>query len=234
MATPVLAELRAAMADYQRRMLTCTERMLEVRQGRLAAAARGLPRPADVLALAAQRFDLAAGRLGAALEKNTSAHERELVRTLARFTPALLERPAGLKQQRLTEVAARFAGAARRGPERIARHARLPALGERLGLAVERRLTRASERLAQLDKLRLSLDPNRPLALGFALVHRADGAIARSGAALAPGEAVTLRFADSRRGAVIDGTPQARADAPRPAPKAKPAAARSPAQGDLF
>ncbi len=232
MATPVLGELRAMVADYQRRMLNCTTRLMEDRRNRLSAAARGLPRPADVLALATQRFDLAAGRLGAALEKNTSAHERELVRTTARFGPGLLERPRRLKAERLQTLATRFASAARRGPERIAQHARLPALGARLSAAAERRLKGARDQLTQLDKLRLSLDPNRPLSLGFALVHRADGSIARSGAALQSGEPVTLEFADTRRGAVIDG-----AAAPAPS-AAKPVQTRprppTSQQGDLF
>jgi exodeoxyribonuclease VII large subunit len=225
-ATPVLAELRAAVADYQRRLISGAERTLELRRNRLSAAARGLPRPADILALASQRFDLAAGRLGAALEKNTSAHERELVRTLSRFNPGLLERPRALKTQRLAEVGVRFAAAARRGPERAAQNARLPLLGQRLSSALARRLTRAADQLGQLDKLRLSLDPARPLKLGFALVRGPDGAIVRSAAALKSGDAVTLQFADDKRGAVIDG-------APAPARPARPAATK-PQQGDLF
>ena len=232
-ATPVLAELRAAVADYQRRLISSAERALEFRRSRLNAAARGLPRPADILALASQRFDLAAGRLGAALEKNTSAHERELVRTLSRFNPALLERPRALKGQRLAEVSIRFAAAARRGPERAALNARLPALGERLSLAFQRRLTRASEQLTQLDKLRLSLSPERPLKLGFALVQRADGSIVREGAALKPGETVALKFADSIRGAVIDGAPSPPAPARPGKPAASPIAPKAQ-QGDLF
>jgi exodeoxyribonuclease VII large subunit len=236
MATPILGELKATVADDQGRMTRCVTRMLEDRRNQLSAAARGLPRPADVLALATQRFDLAAGRLGAALEKNTSAHERQLVRTTARFGPALLERPQRLKAERLHALSQRFGAAARRGPERTREHARLPALGERLRSAFGRRLERAHERLTQLDKLRLSLDPNRPLSLGFALVRRADGGIARSGAALQPGEAVMLEFADARRGAVIEGTPLCE---PKPAPApAKAAAVRaksaSAQQGDLF
>jgi exodeoxyribonuclease VII large subunit len=231
MATPVLGELRATVADYQRRLATCGARMLEDRRNRLSAAARGLPRPADVLALATQRFDLAAGRLGAALEKNTSVHERELVRTTARFGPALLERPRRLKADRLESLTQRFAAAARRGPERIAQHARLPALGERLTLAVARRMTRARDQLSQLDKLRASLDPNRPLSLGFALVRGANGAIVRTGASLTGGEVVTLEFADAKRGAVIEGAPAPSAP-PRPAPaKARPPSSQ---QGDLF
>jgi exodeoxyribonuclease VII large subunit len=232
MATPVLGELKAAVADYQRRLLTCTTRMLENRRDRLSAAARGLPRPADIMALATQRFDLAAGRLGAALEKNTSAHALRLMGATARFTPALLERPRRMKAERLATLSTRFALAARRGPERIAQHARLPLLGERLRAAVQRRLTRASERVSQSEKLRLSLDPNRPLKLGFVLVHRADGSIARSGGALQSGEAVRLQFADAERGAVIDAAPAPATGQTKPAPakKAPPGAQ----QGDLF
>ena len=207
--------------------------MLEDRRNRLSAAARGLPRPADVLALATQRFDLAAGRLGAALEKNASLHERALVRTTARFGPALLDRPRRLKAERLDSLAQRLAAIARRGPERVAQNARLPALGERLALAVSRRLTRASDQLQLLDKLRASLDPNRPLKLGFALVRRTDGAIVRQGALLTSGEAVSLTFADVTRGAVIDATPAPAlpTTSKASAPKAKPANGQ---QGDLF
>jgi exodeoxyribonuclease VII large subunit len=230
MATPVLAELRGALLDRHRRLLACGTRLLEHRRTRLHAAARGLPRPADILALASQRFDLAAGRLGAALEKNTSAHERELVRTLSRFGTTLLERPRRLKAQRLAEVSNRFAAAARRGPERIARHARLPALGERLQACFGRRLARDRDRLAQLDKLRLSLDPDRPLSLGFARVRRADGAMARSAAVLTGGETVSLVFADGQRSAVVEGADPAVPARPKPAVKGRP----SPGQGDLF
>ncbi|HEY4030331.1 MAG TPA: exodeoxyribonuclease VII large subunit [Caulobacteraceae bacterium] len=208
MATPVLAELKAAVADYQRRLVACTERALDIRRNRLTAAARGLPRPADILALASQRFDLAAGRLGAALQRNTAVHERELVRTTARFTTALLERPRAQKAQRVAELSARLAP------------------------ATLRRLERLDERLVSLDKLRLSFNPQRPLELGFALVHRPDGSIVRDGSALEAGEAVTLEFKGKvKRGAVIEGTPAP----PRPAPVAKPKpSATKTEQGDLF
>jgi exodeoxyribonuclease VII large subunit len=235
MATPVLAELRAAVADYQRRLVACTERTLEIRRNRLAAAARGLPRPADVLALASQRFDLAAGRLGAALQRNTAVHERDLVRTVSRFTPALLERPRALKAERLGGFAVRLEAAARRAPQRAADTARLPLLGQRLQAAAGRRLQRAADQLGQLDKLRLTLDPQRPLRLGFAMVQRPDGSIVRQGASLQAGEAVSLKFADVVRGAVIDGAESAPmpAAAPKPVARPKPAAPKSE-QGDLF
>ena len=227
MATPVLSELKATMADHQRRLIRCGGRLVEDRRTRLAAAARGLPRPDDVLALASQRFDIVAGRLSAALQRNTQVHAHLLTRTAARFGPGLLQRPSRLKAERLADLGRRFTVAARRGPERAAQNARLPALGQSLDAALRRRLAAAQDRLVQLDKLRLSFDPNRPLALGFALVRRPDGAIVRQGAVLKSGEAVTLEFADAKRGAVIQGgTP-----APRPR-----TASTSPSggQGDLF
>ena len=203
MATPVLAELRAAVSGYESRLLRCLTRLFEQRRDRLAAAARGLPRPADVLALATQRFDIAAGRLNAGLEKNASAHERDLVRIASRLSPALLNRERQRKADRLAEVYART------------------------GPAIDRGLARASERLANLEKLRLSLNPDGPLSRGFARIHHEDGALARRAGDLRAGEGVRLVFADGDRGAVVEGQPTS---ASRP----KKPAAGDARQGDLF
>ena len=192
-ATPVLAELKALTADYQRRLVTCGGRMLEQARTRLLGAGRGLPRPADLLALASQRFDHASSRLGAGLERNVAAHRLELARAASRLTPALLDRPRRHQAERLAQLAARMEP------------------------AVRRNLVRASERLAGLEQLRQSLSPNRPLERGFARVWRADGALAHRAAELDPGESVSLEFADARRGAVVDGDPQRPAPRPRPA-----------------
>ncbi len=227
-ATPVLGELRALVLDYGRRTYRCTHHGLETRRTRLSAAARGLPRPADLLALASQRYDLAAGRLTAALERNASAHERDLTRASARLTPALLHGPTRAKAERLAGLSQRLDTAGARLPETTARRARLPELGARAQAAVLRRLTRAAERLGHLEQLRASLDPDRPLARGFARVHRGDGRLARSGAELAPGEALSLVFADKTPvPAHVDGIAlQPVRAARRPVPAV--------AQGDLF
>src|SRR5690606_37728615 len=92
-ATPVLSELNATVADHERRLARCGGRVLEERRARLPSAARALPRPADLLALASQRFDLASGRLGAALERNTAVHERDFTRWASRLNAGLLDRP---------------------------------------------------------------------------------------------------------------------------------------------
>ena len=201
-ATPVLADLKAAVLEMERRMLRCAQQGLETRRSRLAAAVRGLPRPADILALANQRFDLAAGRLTAALARNTAVHDRDLARVSGRLSPGLLDRPRRARLDRLKELDARL-------------HA-----------AASRRLAAGAERLQRLDHVRRSLDPKRPLALGFALVSRPDGSLVRSAGALSAGETVNLRFDDGDRNALIDGRAPAK---PRPAPKAD-----APPQGDLF
>ena len=216
-ATPVLAELKALTADFQRRMVRCAGRALEERRTRLTSAGRGLPRPADLLALASQRFDHASSRLGAGLERNVAIHRVELVRVAGRLSPGLLDRPRRLRAERLAEVSARMR----------------PAL--------ERFTHRAAERLESLDKLRVSFNPDGPLKRGFARVHRADGSLARSGAALASGEAVSLVFADATRQATVDGTPHpvggATPEEVRSPPRAAPTKAAKPpvpGQGDLF
>ena len=207
-ATPVLAELKAVTADYERRLLRCSARMLEDRRTRLVSAGRGLPRPSDLLALASQRFDHASSRLGAGLERNVAAHRLELMRVAGRLAPGLLDRPRRLRADRLAEVSARLAP------------------------AFERLSARAAERLASLDKLRQSLNPDRPLRHGFARVHRADGALARAAAELTSGEAIELVFHDGRRGAVVDGSaPPLAAEPKRPISRPK---AAGPDQGDLF
>jgi exodeoxyribonuclease VII large subunit len=204
MATPVLAELRAGLADHERRLIRIAARFLDERRHQLAAAARGLPRPADVLALASQRFDLSAGRLSAALARNAAVHERELVRVATRLSPSLLIR----RRQAMAEQLANVSG--------------------RLRPAADRRLARARDVLIGLDKLRLSLNPDGPLARGFARVHHADGTLARTAAELRAGEGVKLVFKDGDRGAILDG--EARA----PVRPAKRAISTQVNQGDLF
>ena len=211
MATPVIAELRAAVADYERRMHRCSGRALEERRTRLNAAARALPRPDDILALAQQRLDLASGRLAAGLQRNVDAHARQLAQVASPLKPGLLDRPRRLKAERVADLSARAQ----------------PAL--------LRTLNRLGERVEALDKLRRSFDPDRPLSRGFARVQRADGHLATSASALASGEAVVLTFADGKRDAVIDGEgsasppPSVASKAPRPKPPPAPTA-----QGDLF
>ncbi len=200
-ATPVFAELAAALADYERRLISVGSRAIELRRTRLSAAARGLPRPQDLLGLATQRLDIAAGRLSAGLQRNVSAHAHALAGPAAALKPGLLQRPIALKRQRLAEVSAR------------------------LGPIVARRLQREGERLASLERQRVSLNPEGPLERGYTLIRRANGRLATSALELAPAEAVRLRFKDGERNAIIDGAPGR---------KLSRSGAGNSDQGDLF
>ncbi|MET0274210.1 MAG: exodeoxyribonuclease VII large subunit, partial [Phenylobacterium sp.] len=208
MATPVLAELKAAVSDLTARMHRCGGRAVEDRRHRVEAADRALRRVRDLVELAAQRFNIVSGRLGAALAKNAALHERDLTRVGSRLTPLLLQRPQAVQRDRLNAVAVR------------------------LQPGVARRLERLSERLEGLSKLYYSVDPERPLQRGFARVQRADGSIVHAGASLESGEEIAIKFGDQvTRQAVVDGaiTSPPPVKAAKPKPKAAPAA-----QGDLF
>ncbi len=209
-ATPVLADLQYAVADYERRLARAGGRILEDRRTRLRAAARGLPaRPEDLLALPQQRLDLAGSKLASALHRNVAVHERQYATLSARLSRGLLDRSLERRQDRLSAVAARFS----------------PTL--------PRQLDRDQTRLAALSRALATLDPKRPKP-GFARVESEDGVMIASSAALHDGQAVRLVFADGSKGARIDGEgapPPAPRPKPAPPPRPKPAA---PDQGDLF
>ena len=205
MATPVLADLRYAVAELSGRLARAGGRLVEDRRTRLRAAARGLPaRPEDLLALPQQRLDLAGSRLFSALQLNTIRHGQALARTTGRLNRNLLDHAIQ-----------------RRGD-------RLEALSHRLGRWPQR-IERDGERLAALARALSSLDPAKPKP-GFARVEDADGRWIAQAAGLSAGQAVNLVFPDGARGARIDGDGPA-PPKPRPTPKPKLAA---PGQGDLF
>ncbi|MDP3853744.1 exodeoxyribonuclease VII large subunit [Phenylobacterium sp.] len=209
MATPVLAELRAGIADLSARLHRGGGRAVEDRRGRVDNAGRALARVPDLVEMAAQRFNLAASRLGAGLSRNVAAHHTQLVQVSARLSPGLLLRPQEVRADRLAR------------------------LSLRLRPAMDRGLERAGERLTSLAKLYASVNPDAPLKRGFARVERPDGSLVREGASLVSGEGVRLVFADQARDATIDGTPTLAAPAPKAAKPARTSATPS-AQGDLF
>jgi exodeoxyribonuclease VII large subunit len=253
--TPVFADLAASLADYQRRLLRCASRMMDLGRARLAAAANRLPRLQDLLAIATQRLDIASGRLGAALTANVAAHRHDLATKSASLRPRLLVGAVDVKNGSLSTLARRLdaalsASVATRRHDLAAKTASLrprlimgaievksetlQALSRRLEPLIRRTVAASSERLANLEKLRLSLDPDRPLSRGFARVEREDGFLVRSAAAVKSGDAVRLIFHDGDRAAVID------AAAKPPSTPSPPAAARKAApppaveQGRLF
>ncbi len=210
MATPVLSELKALTADYDRRLATAGGRLIEDRRGRLTGAARGLPRPADLLAMAGQRLDYAASHLTMGLRRNVDLQAGRLTRIAAPLRPAMLQRRTEQLGERLNAVNLRFNG------------------------TIGRRFETEATRLEAIGKLLQTLNPRRPPRPGFVLVTRADGSLTPNGAALGAGETVNLMFEDVTRQAVIEGGSGAVPPAPAAKPVAKKPLSPPAGQGDLF
>lgn len=135
-----------------------------------------------------------------------------LARLVADQAKALEDRSA-----RLTRAYARRMGDARQATTVQAE--KLTGLSERLAIALPRRLTAETDRLARLERLRQSLGHRETLARGFAIVRGPEGVVTSAAQA-----ATLTRFEVE----FADGTLPARPDMP-PKRKAKP-----PAQSSLF
>jgi exodeoxyribonuclease VII large subunit len=253
-ATPVLADLQYAVADFDRRLARAGGRILEDRRTRLRAAARGLPaRPEDVLALPQQRLDHAGSRLASGLTRNTALHERTYVGVSSRFSRGLLDRAIDRRKDRLESVAARLRVGLNANStahefvlDRILvrfsrdlldrrldlRRTQIEAAGSKLQAFPRRRLDAETARLAALSRALAGLNPKTPKP-GFARIESEDGTMIAAAATLKDGQAVRLVFADGSRGARIDGgdasSPPSKVPASPPRTKAPP-----PGQGDLF
>jgi exodeoxyribonuclease VII large subunit len=207
-AVPVRSELVAYVADLAARQHRALSRAMDERRTRVTAAGRGLPKPDDLLALARQRFDNAATRLGQSLKAATSAHRSRLDRAAARLSV----RP--LRQQIM------------RDRETLARLQRQSARA--VTAAMETRRTR----LDGAAKLLSAFSYHSVLNRGFALVRDGNGQPVRSVASTSDGMGIEIEFADGRTDAVIGtggGSP-----APARKPAAKPAGGSGGGQGSLF
>jgi exodeoxyribonuclease VII large subunit len=205
-AVPVRAELIGYVEDIGLRQRQATRRQITGYRDRARAAGAALPRPLDLLAVARQRIDLAATRLGAAL----SGFQHRKALGLAALAPRLSARALRTSFDR---EAKSFAQASRRIDPAMAR------------LLADRR-----QRLAVQAKLLNSLSYRGVLARGFALVTDQAGNIVRSAAAVSPGDALRVEFAD---GAVPVRT-EGEAPAQRPVRKRQKGSDDESGQQSLF
>ena len=221
MAVPVRAELLADVMQDGARLARAMARLVEESRLRLEGLARGLPRPAQLVAEKAQGLDgwverLVNARLG------YFERRREM---LARLFASLRTPGQQIEAQRLTlahagqRLAAAMAALRKDKVQGLAL-ARLD--GTRLGQL----LARARERFEGLGFLLESLSYERVLGRGYALVRDAAGHAVTSAAGVAPGTALEIEFADGRLRATADGGPEPAHARKRPEPKKN--------QGSLF
>lgn len=216
-AVPKYSELAETGAALALRLSGSMRRVLEAARTHLKAAARGLPRREDLLALPGQRFDAAERRLGRALLANTRNHGmrharissrlhvrllhvrlhrcRDRLDALGRHSRDALSRRAGVSRSRFERSAGRLSIEAVR--RRVSRGAELlSACSTRSEQALRHRLAHERARLSGLSKLLLSLSYQGVLERGFALVRDADGRTVRSVAEVSPGMELQVELAD--------------------------------------
>jgi exodeoxyribonuclease VII large subunit len=197
MAVPVRADLMHHLSGQGLRMERSIRRQMDLRRERLENVGRRLPGPDALLAAQRQRVDDLGGRLAQGLRHRLGNARTELAEASGALRPALLHRRLERERQRLAAV--RLVAELVRRPIR------------------ERRTA-----LEGLWRLALSLDPQRPLEKGYALVN---GGAVRNAEAARAAVALTLTFADGEVDAVVGSTGKS----PRAARPSKPAG-----QQDLF
>ena len=184
MAVPVRADLLDRVEELGGRSRMAMRRLLAEHDTRLTGLARGLRHPRSLIEAGEQRLDDLSERLPRSLRGLIADRRRQLA-----------EVSGGLRPHVLT-------GELRQKAERLAQ------LSERLAPATRRLIERAERQLATPGQLLESLSYHRVLSRGYAVVRRG-GKLETSAAALHPGDALDIEFADGRIGAVATG------DAPR-------------------
>jgi exodeoxyribonuclease VII large subunit len=237
-AVPKYTELAEANEQLGLRIRTSVRRMVEEIRTRLRAAARGLPRPEDLVALPRQRFDAVDQRLGRSLMSNTRAHGLRLTRVATQLRPGLLRvrvreasdrlhylerragaaltKVAGQRRTRLERVAGRLSPATIAYRLERAREW-TQAVGQRGARAYLNRIATLRNRLDGAGKLLSSLGYQSILSRGFALVRDSEGRMVRSRTSVQEGMALGVEFAD--------GTVRVRAETDAPptlGPASKP------------
>ena len=230
MAVPVRLDLLAWTGEQGARLARAIGQRSETRRQRLADLARSLGRPEALTGPARQKYDLWSDRLGPALSAAATRKRAAFNAVAGRVRPGLLTRFIGIERSRLGERSARLEPAIarlRRDAARLNDQQRkdLDALSTRLTAAPVLRLASLKERLASIDRTRLTLGYTETLKRGFAVV-RADGAVATSKATAGAASGLEIEFHDGRLSAIPAGSAVAK---PRKAGPGTP-----PDQGTLF
>ena len=224
LAVPVRLDLVAALDSLGARITRGLTQGMASRGQRLRDLGRALPRPETLLAGAAQRLDLWAGRLHGSLGLSVAARRGRFAALAGRIQPGALLALLRGRDERLADRGTALLLAVMRGADRRAERlagwdtrltaahqralsvaarqgveggARLGLLSARLHAAPTARLSALAERLGRLDRLRQTLGPSETLKRGFAIV-RGDGAVVTTRAAAERAQVIEIEFQDGR------------------------------------
>jgi exodeoxyribonuclease VII large subunit len=225
-AVPKYSDLAQQLDDLGSRLRHGARRQLETRRHQLVAAARGLPRLEDLVAMPRQQFDALDRRLAPALMANTQAHAMRLARGGSRLGPGLVAQRVERAKDRLERVKGQILYGFSRSltgrrsrlqrveaglrPERVT--SRVVQSRERLGVSA-RQLQRGSMEAVKVARSRLdasgrllaSLSYQSALKRGYAIVRTQEGRMVRSVEDARVGETVSIEFHDGQRQAQVMG-----------------------------
>lgn len=242
LAVPVRLELLVRVDGQDARLTRGITQAVGQRRQRLGDLSRALPKPATLVAAAAQQLDVWAERLPKALIAAAQRKRLRLADAAGLLRPAALTRALRDRQQRLTQTSGRLAPGLtrvtkerRRDLDRQAARLRINALqrdvqrkagdfaklSQRLSAAGKGQIDGRARRLGALERLRQTLGYRETLKRGYAVV-RAEGAVVTTRAKAETAMGLEIEFMDGR---LNPGGKSAK----KPGPKPKP-----PSQGSLF
>jgi len=173
-AVPVRADLLAELASLSARQKRGLSRVFSEVKLRLQSAARALPKPDEILALARQRLDGAGAKLPRALKANLQTHSLALARQTGRLSVGPLQQRSFESRRRLHDVHGRAA----RGLNQL--------------------IAKARDRLSAETKLMAALGYKSVLARGFAVLRDAKGQPLRGVAGISPETSLQVEMVDGQ------------------------------------
>jgi exodeoxyribonuclease VII large subunit len=171
-AVPVRADLLAEVASLNARQKRTLGRIIGDAKTRLLSAARALPKPDDILAMARQRLDTATAKLPKALKANVQEHAVRLARNSGRLTVKPLTQRLMDQRRRLTDQNGRMDRGLKQG------------------------FLRRKDRLLAETKLFGSLSYRSVLARGYAVVRDAQSKPLRGIAGVVPASRLQIEMSD--------------------------------------
>ena len=227
-AVPVRLELLARVRDLSARLSAGAERLLTERRNRVEGLARGLPEPNRLLEEKTQRLDDRSERLAQAV-RVWMERQRNRVGELGAKLPDPRQQ-LGFKSRDLDSVVRRLAALQPRLADAAGQKLTALDATRRLERGLTLRMKDAKDRLDGLARILESTSYQRVLARGYAVVHGAEGLLT-SAAAIAPGQALEIEFADGRAKALAEGKTAPAAGGGATKPKQK-SVRRSPGDED--
>ncbi|PCI33617.1 MAG: exodeoxyribonuclease VII large subunit [Alphaproteobacteria bacterium] len=192
-AVPVRADLIYTVQDLDSRLNRSVRRMVTDKAQKLSGLSRGLPKPAEMLALSRQRFDDVADRLPRALRQLAERRQMQLDGATRMLRPDLLRRDI------------------ERGGERTQQ------LAGRMGRAEAQNLSRMQNGFEATGRLFDSLNYKRVLDRGFAVIRDAQGRALTQAAATSAGDGLDIEFSDGHVAAMVTGAPPKKKPRPKKA-----------------